>query len=167
MPRAIFLPRDFLRAALARGRLSVAAKLWEPPAAETGLAVGAKPVPSKEERARGRSVFEAALAGVPQVACYRANGSEISYKIMRKLLSVDYVTLPNLILDREAIAEKLLHLCTPETVAEALSPLTSLNSGRRARMLEDYLEMRSRLGTGDAADNTAAAIIDDLLRRKQ
>lgn len=52
MPRAIFLPRDFLRAALARARLSVAAKLWEPPAAETGLAVGAKPVPSKEERAR-------------------------------------------------------------------------------------------------------------------
>ena len=47
MPRAIFLPRDFLRAALARARLSVAAKLWEPPAAETGLAVGAKPVPSK------------------------------------------------------------------------------------------------------------------------
>lgn len=52
MPSAIFLPRDFLRAALARARLSVAAKLWEPPAAETGLAVGAKPVPSKEERAR-------------------------------------------------------------------------------------------------------------------
>lgn len=52
MPRAIFLPRDFLRAALARARLSVAAKLWEPPAAETGLAVGAKPVSSKEERAR-------------------------------------------------------------------------------------------------------------------
>lgn len=115
----------------------------------------------------GTATLEAALAGVPQVACYRANGSEISYKIMRKLLSVDYVTLPNLILDREAIAEKLLHLCTPETVAEALSSLTSLNSGRRARMLEDYLEMRSRLGTGDAADNTAAAIIDDLLRRKQ
>ena len=60
MPSAIFLPRDFLRAALARARLSVAAKLWEPPAAETGLAVGAKPVPSKEERAReARGVREA------------------------------------------------------------------------------------------------------------
>ena len=38
-------------AAFWRARLSVAAKLWEPPAAETGLAVGAEPVPSKEARA--------------------------------------------------------------------------------------------------------------------
>ena len=60
MPSAIFLPRDFLRAALARARLSVAAKLRESLTAETGLAVGAKPVPSKEERAReARGVREA------------------------------------------------------------------------------------------------------------
>ena len=52
MPRAIFLPRDFLRAALARARLSVAAKFWEPPAAERGSRSARSRCPSKEERAR-------------------------------------------------------------------------------------------------------------------
>ena len=113
----------------------------------------------------GTATLEAALAGVPQVACYRANGSELSYKIMQRLLSVDFVTLPNLILGREAIAEKLLHQCTPVAVAEALSPLTALTSKKRQKMLDDYKEMRAILGDGDAAENTARLIIDDLHAR--
>lgn len=114
----------------------------------------------------GTATLEAALAGVPQVACYRANGSELSYKIMQRLLSVDFVTLPNLILGREAIAEKLLHQCTPVAVAEALSPLTALTSKKRQKMLDDYKEMRAILGDGDAAENTARLIVDDLHARK-
>lgn len=113
----------------------------------------------------GTATLEAALAGVPQVACYRANGSELSYKIMQRLLSVDFVTLPNLILGREAIAEKLLHQCTPVAVAEALSPLTALTSKKRQKMLDDYKEMRAILGDGDAAENTARLIVDDLHAR--
>lgn len=113
----------------------------------------------------GTATLEAALAGVPQVACYRANGSELSYKIMQRLLSVDFVTLPNLILGREAIAEKLLHQCTPVAVAEALSPLTALTSKKRQKMLDDYKEMRAILGDGDASENTARLIVDDLHAR--
>lgn len=113
----------------------------------------------------GTATLEAALAGVPQVACYRANGSELSYKIMQRLLSVDFVTLPNLILGREAIAEKLLHQCTPVAVAEALSPLTALTSKKRQKMLDDYKEMRAILGDGDAAENTARLIVDELHAR--
>lgn len=114
----------------------------------------------------GTATLEAALAGVPQVACYRGNGSELTYKIMQKVLTIDFVTLPNLILGREAIAEKLQHLCTPEAVAEALSPLTSLISKKRRKMLDDYREMRAVLGDGDAADNTARLILEDLSVRK-
>lgn len=110
----------------------------------------------------GTATLEAALAGVPQVACYRANGSKLSYKIMHKLLSVNYVTLPNLILDRQAVAEKLLHLCTPSQVAEDLSRLTGLQSAERRKMLDDYAEIRQRLGTDNAADNVAAAIVAEL-----
>lgn len=110
----------------------------------------------------GTATLEAALARTPQVACYRANGSKLSYNIMHKLLSVDYVTLPNLILNREAIPEKLVHLCTPMEVATALSKLTGLTSPERIRMLADYKEIREKLGTDDAADNVAAAIIADL-----
>ena len=64
-----------------------------------------------------------------------------------------------------AIAEKLLHQCTPVAVAEALSPLTALTSKKRQKMLDDYKEMRAILGDGDAAENTARLIIDDLHAR--
>ena len=114
----------------------------------------------------GTATLEAALAGVPQVACYRSNGSEVAYKIMKRLLSVPFVTLPNLILGREAIPEKLLHLCTPASVAMALAPLTGLKSEQRQRMLDDYAELRRKLGTADAAANAATAIVDDLRRAR-
>ncbi len=54
IPRAIFLPRLFLRAALARARLSLAAKLREWLSGATGLGVAEKPVPSKADRVRLR-----------------------------------------------------------------------------------------------------------------
>ncbi len=75
MPSAIFLPRDFLRAALARARLSVAAKLWEPPAAETGLAVGAKPVPLEGERARAARGVRETSAWAPRERAAWAPGA--------------------------------------------------------------------------------------------
>jgi lipid-A-disaccharide synthase len=106
----------------------------------------------------GTATLEAALVGTPQVACYRANGSKLSYRIMQKLLSVKYVTLPNLIVNREIIAEMLLHMCTPDAVAERLAPLMREGEARR-QMLDDYAEMRSRLGTNDAADAAAQGII--------
>lgn len=110
----------------------------------------------------GTATLEAALAGVPQVACYRSNGSKLAYNIMHRILSVPFVTLPNLICNRRIIAEQLLHECTPEAVAAALSPLTGLQNRPRLQMLEDYAEMRSRLGTSDAALRTAQAILADL-----
>lgn len=110
----------------------------------------------------GTATLEAALAGVPQVACYRSNGSKLAYKIMHRILSVPFVTLPNLICNRRIIAEQLLHECTPETVAEALSPLTALQNEPRLKMLADYDDMRARLGTSDAAANAARSILTDL-----
>ncbi|MCM1068264.1 MAG: lipid-A-disaccharide synthase [Muribaculaceae bacterium] len=110
----------------------------------------------------GTATLETALCGVPQVVCYRANGAKISYDIMRRLLSVDYVSLPNLIAGREIIPEQLVHLCTPDLVAEKLGPLLRLDSEARLAQLEGYREMRERLGTADAAKATADAIVRDL-----
>ncbi len=108
----------------------------------------------------GTATLEAALASTPQVACYRANGSRISYAIMHRLLKVDYVTLPNLIAGRRVIDEMLLHRCTPDAVAERLSAIIDEASPTRRQMLEDYAEIRRILGSSDAADAAACAIID-------
>lgn len=107
----------------------------------------------------GTATLEAAIATIPQVACYRSNGKKFAYDIMKRLISVPFVTLPNLIAGREVIPEKLLHMCTADTVSEALSPLMALQGAKRLEMLEGYRDVRHALGEEDAADNAAQAII--------
>lgn len=110
----------------------------------------------------GTATLEAALAGVPQVACYRSNGSRLAYKIMSRLLKVKYVTLPNLIADAPVIPEQLLHLCTPDLVADQLAPLLRDTPQRQAQ-LDGYALMRRHLDApGTAPDNAAADIIATL-----
>ena len=110
----------------------------------------------------GTATLEAALTGTPQVVCYRANGSKLSYQIMDRILDVDFVSLPNLIAGREVIPEMLLHNCTPELVAERLAPLLRPDSAQRIAQLDGYAAVRTALGTADAAANTAKVIVKDL-----
>lgn len=109
----------------------------------------------------GTATLECALAGTPQVVLYRANGSRLSYELMKRLLHVDHVSLPNLIAGRTVVPEKLLHECTPGEVGEALDAIVQGGPGREAQ-LAGYAEMRRRLGNGDAAANAARLIITDL-----
>lgn len=106
----------------------------------------------------GTATLECALVGTPQVACYRANGSRISYELMRRLLSISYVTLPNLIMGEEIIPEMLLHHCTPERVAAELAELLPGAHGRDA-MERSYALMRTRLGNATPAMTTARDIV--------
>lgn len=108
----------------------------------------------------GTATLECALAGTPQVVCYRANGSHLSYNLFKHILSVPYVSLPNLIAGREIVAEALLHLCTPDRVREQLQ--TILPGGeRRQRQIADYAEMRAKLGPHGAAARAATLITAD------
>lgn len=110
----------------------------------------------------GTATLEAALANIPQVVCYRANGSEISYKLMERVLDIDFVSLPNLIAGHEIVPELLLHNCTAERIAEALAPLLRPDSDARRAQLEGYVLVRTTLGTAAASTTTASAIIADL-----
>lgn len=107
----------------------------------------------------GTATLETALAGVPQVVMYRANGSKLSYSIMSRILDVEHVSLPNLIAGRTIVPELLLHMCTPDTAFEALAPLLRDDSSARRLQIEGYADMKAALGTGDAAGSTAAAIV--------
>lgn len=114
----------------------------------------------------GTATLEAALAGVPQVVCYRSNGSKLTYDIMKHVLDIKHVSLPNIIAGREIVPEMLLHLCTPELVAEQLTPLLRKGSEAREAQIEGYREMRSILGDKDAAASAARIIADDLRKAK-
>lgn len=106
----------------------------------------------------GTATLECALAATPQVVCYRANASRLSYNIMKRLIKVPFVSLPNLIAGREVIPEMLVHLCTVEGVDARLTEILPGHAGRE-RQLEGYAEMRRRLGTDTAAATAAATIV--------
>lgn len=113
----------------------------------------------------GTATLECALIGTPQVVCYRANGSRLSYKIMEKLLKIPYVSLPNLIAGKKIIPEMLVHMCTPSLVGRELGNILPGRPGHD-NQLEGYREMRAILGTDDAPA-TAADIIYQLANRQQ
>lgn len=114
----------------------------------------------------GTATLETALVATPQVACYRSNGQPIAYKIMKHILKVPFVTLPNLIAGREVIPEMLVHMCTPDAVTEKLIPLLK-DSPERERMANGYAEVRRRLETDGSAPLNAARVIVQYLDRKR
>lgn len=110
----------------------------------------------------GTATLEAALLSTPQVVCYRANGSHISYSIFKHILKIPFVSLPNLIAGRRVVAEQLVHLCTPDLIDSELTPLLDSGSIQRKQMLEGYAEIRRRLTDADAARSAAKAIIETI-----
>lgn len=109
----------------------------------------------------GTATLETALIGTPQVVCYRANGSPVSYKIMEKLLKVKYVSLPNLIVNGEIVPELLVHRCTADSIAASLSPLLQ-PSPQRERQIGGYRKMRRILTTENAPTVAAEAIFSSI-----
>lgn len=114
----------------------------------------------------GTATLETALIGTPQVVAFRWNGSKMTYYLFRRILKVDYVSLPNLIAGHEIVKELLLHQCTSENLAKELKKILPGESCR-AIQLHDYAEMRSRMGKSIAPDVTAANIYDDLKSMKE
>lgn len=109
----------------------------------------------------GTATLEAALIGVPQVVCYRANGSRISYNIFKHILKIPYVSLPNLIAGKAVVAEQLVHLCTPDRVDGELSKVLPGGADYEAQQ-QGYELIRAKLTTADAATNAAAIIYGEL-----
>ncbi len=105
----------------------------------------------------GTATLEAALAGVPQVVMYRSNGSRLAYELMHRVVHVEYVSLPDLIVGRGIVPEMLLHMCTPEAVADRLAAILRDGDARDAQ-LAGYAEMRALLGPAGAAARAAEAV---------
>ncbi|WOC52642.1 lipid-A-disaccharide synthase [Bergeyella porcorum] len=103
----------------------------------------------------GTATLETALLGIPEVVCYR--GSAISYAIAKRLVKhIRYISLVNLIMDREVVKELIQNDLTTENLVKELNLILNEN---RHRILEDYTELRQKLGGKGASDNAADIIV--------
>lgn len=110
----------------------------------------------------GTATLEAALIGTPQVVCYR--GSAISISIARRFVKVKFISLVNLIMNREVVKELIQNDFTLDSVAAELRGL--LHDGpEREGMLASYSSLRSMLGEPAVANRVAAQMVKELKSR--
>ena len=102
----------------------------------------------------GTATLETALIGTPQVVVYKT--SSVSYAIGKRIVTLKYISLVNLILDRMAVKELIQKECSPEKIKAAIDEL--LDGEVRERMTQDYLELVKALGDSGASERTAKAI---------
>lgn len=106
----------------------------------------------------GTATLETGLLNVPQVVCYRS--SFLTYQIAKWLVKLEYISLVNLILDREVVKELIQEAFNVEEVTKHLEYVLS-ETGQK-KLKEDYQELRNVLGAGGASKKTAQLIIDAL-----
>lgn len=111
----------------------------------------------------GTATLETALFGVPQVVCYETPLPWLIGWLRKKLLKVKYVSLVNLIADREVVRELVADSFSQANIEHELELV--LDGPARQQMLEGYEEVWQRLGKEKAPDN-AARLITQILRER-
>jgi len=111
----------------------------------------------------GTATLETALFDVPQVVCYETPLPRLISFLRRHIIKVRYISLVNLIADREIVRELVADTFTVENIADELDCILH-EKKRRDGILEGYKEIRRLLGDTKAPDN-AAKIITSLLKR--
>ena len=113
----------------------------------------------------GTATLETALFRVPQVVCYRLPMAKV-YGILRKLLlKVKYVSLVNLIVQRELVTELVADTFSVEAVKQELKRILP-DGETRQTMLEGYAELDSRLGNRHAPEEAARQMVELLKPNK-
>ena len=105
----------------------------------------------------GTATLETCLFGVPQVVCYKVPLPKILGYLRRHLLKVKYISLVNLVADREVVKELLAETFSVENIRHEL--LQILDGEARERMLEGYVEVARRLGDQNAPETAARIIV--------
>lgn len=104
----------------------------------------------------GTATLETALLNIPEVVCYR--GSRISYAIAKRLVkNISYISLVNLIMDREVVKELIQNDLTTPNLVNELNKM--LNGETRNKVLKEYSLLREKLGGKGASDNAADVIL--------
>ena len=113
----------------------------------------------------GTATLETALFNVPQVVCYETPVPSLIGFLRRHLLKVRYISLVNLIADREVVTELVADSFKVENIRRELQRILPGQPDRDA-MLAGYDEVRRALGSQVAPERAAAIMIDILGKRK-
>ncbi len=104
----------------------------------------------------GTATLETALFGVPEVICYK--GNSISYQIAKRLISIKYIGLVNLIMDKEVVKELIQDELNADNLSRELDLLLN-NAAKQQQVQQDYAALWALLSQeGNASARAAAAV---------
>ncbi len=102
----------------------------------------------------GTATLETALFKVPEVVCYKGNW--ISYQIAKRIITLKYISLVNLIMDEEVVTELIQGDCNAKKIKAELSKI--LEEDYRKKLIEKYDQLEKKLG-GEGASSKVAKLI--------
>ena len=114
----------------------------------------------------GTATLETALFRVPQVVCYNMPAGWLVSKLKHLFLKVKYISLVNLIADREVVRELVAADMTVENVTRELGRLLPPDSPERHTMLAEYSRMIDILGEPGASQHAAEKMVQLLTQKK-
>lgn len=102
----------------------------------------------------GTATLETALFKIPQVVCYK--GSAISYQIAKRIITLKFISLVNLIMDKEVVTELIQNDFNKKNLKKELDKI--LNPDERSKIFINYYELEKVLGGKGASEKTAKLI---------
>jgi lipid-A-disaccharide synthase len=99
---------------------------------------------------------------VPEVVCYKGNW--ISYQIAKRIITLKYISLVNLIMDEEVVTELIQDECNNKRIKQELNKLIQLEY--RSRILEKYTLLEQKLGGNGASKKVAHLIYKSIKKLK-
>jgi lipid-A-disaccharide synthase len=106
----------------------------------------------------GTATLETALFNVPQVVCYKTPVPHLIRFAFNHIIKCKYISLVNLIADKEVVQELLADRFSVKNIREELSKILPGQTGRE-QMLQGYEEIRTALGGTCAPDNAAKLMV--------
>jgi len=107
----------------------------------------------------GTATLETAIFQVPQVVCYR--GGYLSYIIAKNLVKIDYISLVNLVMDREVVKELIQNDLNEKNLELEFSKIAK-EGEERSKLLSDYGALLKKLGGSGASALTAELMLKSL-----
>lgn len=104
----------------------------------------------------GTATLETALLNVPELVCFRS--SAISIWVARRLVKLRFISLVNLIMNREVVRELIQEDFTPEIAAKELRAVLPAGT-KHERIIQDFKELNTAMGSPGASERVALEMV--------
>lgn len=104
----------------------------------------------------GTATLETALLNIPEVVCYKTSG--FSYAIAKRLIKVPFISLVNLIMEKEVVRELIQHELNESLLTAELRSIL-IGGAKRQTQLSDYKVLHERVGGAGASQKAGALMV--------